>query len=406
MFVIAAPGHRHLLKPTAVLQTGHTAGLEDLTMLPDLEPAPEELGRAMAVALASPLTGRLPWRIASWSWAGARVTQGRQSDGLTRLAAAGAVACSIVLPLLELARIATGSVPSPGHVALALVATACYLPLHVRHVRHATNGTRPAGAHWTLLAMAVVIIGVLPVIGTSWLTSLHALAVSTLIVLRPPWSLLAVAGLLAAPAPLAVAFGDPQWAAFSAVSVVWRGAALFVLVWLVGASRRLQEARLVLAEQAIARERLRIDGQLRRTVGAALDAIVAGGRRASVLAGQNPAMAEDELRVVAERSRRALAEARRLVRGYQQRSLRTELDSAAALLAAAGIQTRLVLPGGDLPESVDTRPRAALQAAVARLLGDDAARHCWIVVTRQDGRIQLEFRADGSGQAPTQVVVT
>jgi two-component system, NarL family, sensor histidine kinase DesK len=95
-----------------------------------------------------------------------------------------------------------------------------------------------------------------------------------------------------------------------------------------------------------------------------------------------------------------------MISGYQQRSLRAELDSAAALLAAAGIQTRLVLPGGDLPESVDAAPRAALQAAVARLLGDGAARHCSIVVTRQDGRIQLEFHADDSGQATMPVVVT
>lgn len=333
------------------------------------------------------------------------MTERRQSDGLIRLAAAGAVACSIVLPLLELARVATGRIPSPGHAAPALVATACYLPLHVRHVRHATRGTRPAGAQWTLLAMAVVIIGALPVIGTSWLTSLHALAVSALIILRPPWSLLVVAGLLAAPAPLAIAFGDPQWAAFSTISVVWRGASVFVLVWLTGAARRLQDARLVLAEQAIARERLRIDGELRRTLGAALDAIVVSGQRASVLAARNPALVEDELRALAERSRRALAQARRTIRGYQQLSLRAELDSAAALLTAAGIQTRLELPRGDLPESVDATPRAALRAAVARLLHDDATRHCWIVVTRQDGRVRLELRSDGTGQAMTPVAV-
>jgi two-component system, NarL family, sensor histidine kinase DesK len=403
--VIAGPGHRHLLEAAAVVQTGPAAWREDLTMLFDLELVPEELGRPMAVALAPSLAGRLPSRIAAWSWAGARLTEGRQSDGLIRLAAAGAVTCSIVLPLLELARIAAGSTPSPGHAVQAMVATACYLPLHVRHVWHATRGRRPAGAHWTLLAMAVVIIGALPVIGTSWLTSLHALGVSALIVLRPPWSLLVVAGVLAAPAPLAIGFGDPQWAAFYAISVVWRGAAVFVLVWLVGATRRLQEARLVLAEQAIAHERLRIDGELRRTVGAALEAIVARGEGAIALAAWNPAMVEDELRVLAERSRRALAEARRMIRGYQRRSLRTELDAAAALLAAAGIQTRLVLPGGDLPETVDAGPRAALRAAVARLLHDGAARDCWIVVTRQDGRVQLELRVDGSGQAPTRVAV-
>ena len=114
---------------------------------------------------------------------------------------------------------------------------------------------------------------------------------------------------------------------------------------------------------------------------------------------------EDELRVLAERSRRALAEARRMIRGYQRRSLQMELDSAVTLLAAAGIQTRLVLPGGDLPETVDAGPLAALRAAVARLLHDGAARDCWIVVTRQDGRVQLELRADGGDQAPTRVAV-
>ena len=118
----------------------------------------------MAIARTSSLTARLPWRTASWSRARAwaRLTEGRQSDGLVGLAAAGAVACSIVLPLLELARIATEQTPGPGHAVPALVATACYLPLYVRHVRHATRGTRPAGAGWTLLAMAVVILGVLP----------------------------------------------------------------------------------------------------------------------------------------------------------------------------------------------------------------------------------------------------
>jgi two-component system, NarL family, sensor histidine kinase DesK len=361
----------------------------------------------MAVALASSLTGRPPWRIASWSRARAwaRLTEGRQSDGLVGLAAAGAVACSIVLPLLELARIATERTPGPGHAVPALVATVCYLPLYVRHVWHATRGTRPAGAGWTLLAMAVVVLGALPVIGTSWVTSLHALAVAVLIVLRPPWSLLGVAGLLAAPAPLAIAFGDPQWAAFAAISVVWRGAAVFVLVWLTGATRRLQAARLLLADQAIARERLRIDGELRRTLGAALDAIVVRGEQAIALAARNPVMVEDELRVLVEGSRRALAETRWLIRGYQQRSLRAELDSAVSLLAAAGIQARLEVPGGDLPESVEAAPRVALQAAVARLLHDGATRHCWIVVTRQDGRVWLELRADGTGPATTPVVV-
>jgi two-component system, NarL family, sensor histidine kinase DesK len=358
----------------------------------------------MAVALAPSLADRRPRRAEGWLQVVGRVKERRQADRFIWLATAGAVACSIVLPLLELARIVTGRTPSPGHAPLAVAATAGYLPLHVRHVWHATRGSRPAGAGWTLTAMAVVILGALPVIGTSWLTSLHSLAVSVLIVVRPPWSLLAVAALVAAPTPLAIAFGDAQWAAFYTVSVVWRGAALFVLVWLVGATRRLQEARVLLAEEALARERLRIDGELRRTLGAALEAIVARGRWASELAGRDAATLDDELRALVDGSRRALAQARRTIRGYQQLSLRAELDSAAALLTAAGIQTRLELPRGELPETVGAAPRAALRAAVARLLRDDATRHCSIVVTRRGGRVQLELRSDGTGPT-TQVAV-
>ena len=363
----------------------------------------EEGPAAMAVALAPSQSGRRQRRAGGWLQMGA-LKERQQIGGLIRLAAVAAVGCSVVLPLLELARIVAGWTPSPGRATLVLVATACYLPLYVRHVWYAARGSRPAGAGWTLLAMAVVILGALPIIGTSWLISLHSLAVSVLIIVAPPWSLLAAAGLVAATAPLAVAFGHPQWAAFYIVSVIWRGAAVFVLVWLVGAARRLEHARLLLAEQALARERLRIDGELRRTLGAALEAIAARGRRASALTAGDAAALEDELRALVEGSRRALAQARQMIRGYQRLSLRAELDAAAALLTAAGISTRLELPRGELPETVDAAPRAALRTAVARLLRDDAAQRCSIVVTRQNGRVTLELRAGGTGPGTTQVV--
>jgi two-component system, NarL family, sensor histidine kinase DesK len=337
----------------------------------------------------------------------ARLRAHQRSSRFIRLATVGAVACSIVFPVFELARIGTGWIPGPstGHATQALVATACYLPLYVWHVWHATRGSRPPGAGWTLAAVAVVIIGAVPVIGTGWLPALHALAVSVLIIVRPPWSLLMVAGLVAAAAPLAIAFGDADWAAFAAATVVWRGASVFVLVWLVGATRRLQDAREALAEEAVARERLRIDGELRRTLGAALEAIAARGQRASTLAVQDPAMLEGELSALVEGSRRTLADARRMINGYQRLSLRGELESAASVLTAAGIQTRLVLPPGDLPEILEAAPRAVLQAAVARLLRDAAARRCSIMVTDEDGRVRLELRSDGTGPSKTEVTI-
>lgn len=336
-----------------------------------------------------------------------RLQARHRSSPLLPLATAGVVACSLGLPLLDLARIATDrDLPGPVHVLPALVATVCYLPLHVRHVWHAARGSRPAGAGWTLTAMTVVILGAVPIIGTSWLIALSMLTVSVLIIVRPPWSFLAAAGLVAAPAPLAIVFGDADWASFYTAAVIWQGACLFVLVWLVGATRRLQAARLALAEEAVARERLRIDGELRRTLGAALETIVARGQQAGELARQDPAAAGDALRALVDGARATLAEARRTVRRYQEVSLRAELDTAATLLRAGGIQTRLVGPLGDLPEAVDATARSALQAAVTRLLRDGAARHCSIVITHQDGRVRVELVSDDTGQAMTEVAVT
>src|SRR5262249_45214641 len=140
----------------------------------------------MAVALAPSRSEGRPRRAGGWLPMVGRLSEREQVGGFIRLAPAAAVGCSLVPPLLALAPIAAGWPPSPGHAPLALVATACYLPLYVRHVWYAARGSRPAGAGWTLLAMAVVILGALPLIGTSWLISLHSLAVFVLILARPP----------------------------------------------------------------------------------------------------------------------------------------------------------------------------------------------------------------------------
>jgi two-component system sensor histidine kinase DesK len=311
---------------------------------------------------------------------------------LIRTATAGVVAGSIGFSGLELVRMAVGWVPDPGRAVPALLATACYLPWHVRHIWYAARGSRPPAGGWTLAAMAVVVIGALPVIGTSWLIALPMLAVSVLVIVRPPWSILIAAGLVAAPAPLAIGFGDADWAPLYAASVIWQGGSLFVLVWLIGASRRLQDARLVLAEQAVVAERLRLDGELRRILGSTLEQIVATGHRTAGLAEPDPAAAGEALRGLVEDSRASLAEVRRAVTRYRDVSLRAELDVAATLLRAGGIETDLLVPEQDRAEPLDPASRSELRAAVGRLLLDGSVRHCSIVATRQAGRTRLEVR--------------
>jgi two-component system sensor histidine kinase DesK len=360
----------------------------------------------MAVVLAPSQPAGLSLRRMRWSWVGIGLKERRRSIRVVPLATAGVVAICVAFPLIEVARIAVSWPPLGGKGLQALVATACYLPLYVRVVVHGVRGSRPAGAGRTLLAMTVVILGALPFIGVGWLSALHSLAVSVLLVIRGRWSLVVFAGLVAAPIPLAIALGAPEYGPYYAVAVAWRSLALFVVIWLLDAIRQLQAARLALAEEAVTRERLRIDGELRRTLGSALETITGQATRASAQVGRSPATVADELRRLVDRARQTLAEARRLVGGYQRVSLRGELDTAATLLTAAGIKTRVVLPAGALPDAMDEPLRSALRSATARLLRDDATRSCVITVVRQEGRVRLEFRSEQTGPAMTEAATT
>ena len=293
-----------------------------------------------------------------------------------------------------------------GRGMWALAAVVSYLPLHLRHVWFAARGTRPPGGAWTMAVMAAIVIGALPLAGSSWVMEFSWLAVSVLIVVRRPWSYVIAIGLVVAALPVAQLLGDPTSIdVWYAVSVTCRGATLFVLVWLAAAIRRLQAARLALAEEAIARERLRIDSELRRTLGAALESIVAHGLRSAAQVGGDQKTLEAELRALLEYARTTLAEARSMVRSYQQVSLRAELDTAAALLTAAGIETRLSLPYDDIPDTIEDALRAALRAALVRLLRDETPpQTCLITVTRENGQTRLELRTDRGGAGAAEAV--
>jgi signal transduction histidine kinase len=307
------------------------------------------------------------------------------SSGLIRAGSIGAVALSVVLPLHEVVRITYAPDPSRGDGVIALVATAVFLPLHLRHVVYGLRGVRPRGAWWTLGAMAVVILGLLPVIGIGWVTMVQALVVSVFVLVRPPWSLIAVAALLLLPIPLAFAMGVAEFGPYYTTVIAWRSVP-YVLIWLVNAVRRLTAAQQELADEAVTRERLRIDDELRRTIGEALASIIARAQRAATAA---PDDAEAELQMLLRGSRGTLADARRMIHGYQRESLRTELETAVTLLAAGGIEVTLDLPDEDLAEAPSAGVQKSLRSGVTRLLGDAKTRSCVIHVIRQDGQIAL-----------------
>ena len=322
---------------------------------------------------------------------GADVARGTERSGsLARWGAPAAMAYATVFPLVQVGLVAETTWLGRGGYgdgAGALLATVAYLPLYLHLVRHAALGRRAPAAGRTLVAIAVVVAVALP-LGDLWIATFHVVAVAALLALRPPWSLVVAAATVAVSAPLPVVLDSQIQSApaYYAVTVLWRSAAVFVPIWLVGGVRRLQEERQALADEAVVRERLRIDNELRATLGAALAAIERRGRAALALVDGDRAALEDELRAVVGGARRTLAQARLVVTGYQRPTLAAELDIAASLLEAAGVATRVELPPDGVPAVVDDELRATLRAGVARLLRDDTTTAGRITVAHLPGR--------------------
>ncbi|WP_143044284.1 hypothetical protein [Nonomuraea jiangxiensis] len=322
-----------------------------------------------------------------------------RSDRAVRLAPVGAVACAGLLPLLQVALAFSypGNDVRTGLWSLAV--TVVYLPLHLRHVWYAARGVRLPAGGWTFAAMAVVILAATPLAGNMWPRAYAGLAASAVLVLPGPWSFVVYLSLVIAAAPASLLLGLPWNAApWLTLSVLSGSGAVLLLVWLSAALVRLQSARQVLAQRAVAQERRRIDDDLRRTLGNALESLAARGARAADLLQTPPGRRAElvaELSGLADDSRRTLAEARQRVRGYRRPSLRAELDTAATLLSAAGIETRLRLPRTGIPDTIAPEPRAALRATVTRLLGSEGVSACTITAAVSTDGVRLEVRADG-----------
>lgn len=316
-----------------------------------------------------------------------------RSEGMSRLIPFAPIGATLVIVAVQWSFTFT-TIVDPLVPALLL---AGFLPPHLHHLWAAAHARRPRAGGATLALMAVVYVAGVVVAGPQWYLTGAQLLASVLIVLRPPWSVVASAVIVAGAVWLYVVFAPDPTPGWFTIALMDRAGATLVLAWFAGALSQLRAARADLAAQAVLGERLRIDDELTRTVGTELRTIASG---AAALRHADPGTAERELRALADGSRRTLAAARRMIRAYQRVPLRAELDTAVALLEAAGIPTTLTLPRGELDSA---ELAGALRSAVNRLLHDDTVRAAAITVTRDDDRFRLTVTANGTALVATEV---
>jgi two-component system, NarL family, sensor histidine kinase DesK len=285
-----------------------------------------------------------------------------------------------------------------GAFALALVAEVVLIVAAVRGVWLRRTG-------WLLAVVTLAVTALLPFGSYEWTMMLSMPAAMALIYFRPPVNIVLFV-LLTVLVPVSVALmsrppaaSGPlyigikiQYGSVDTMDVMWIGVALAVLVWLTRTVRELDSARRQLAARAVIIERQRIDDEVARTLGAALDQIVARGELAQTLAEATPDLSAMELRELTTRSRDALAQARAMLSGYRDVSAEAELRAAVTLLAAAGIHASLALDAaGKLPAELPETARAMLREAVAGALEDRELGGCVLTATTADGELVIEL---------------
>jgi two-component system sensor histidine kinase DesK len=160
---------------------------------------------------------------------------------------------------------------------------------------------------------------------------------------------------------------------------------------------QLQQARTEVARLAANEERLRIARDLHDLLGHSLSLIVLKSELAGRIADPDPAKTTQEIKDIEAVARQALADVRAAVSGYRQATLTDELDSARAVLAAAGLDAIVRISATPLPDTVDGLFGWAVREGVTNVVRHARASRCEIVVSRDGGMATLRIDDDGMG---------
>lgn len=251
----------------------------------------------------------------------------------------------------------------------------------------------------TMVALGVqTLLVYLPMLqfGQAWVGMPGFLAGSVLLVLRPVAGWTAFALVVASMAFAQAEFGGTYVdVAYTSVSTVITGLVVYGLSRLATLVREVDEARMELAEMAVAKERLRFARDLHDLLGYSLSAITLKTELTHRLVAKQPMRAREELMEILEIARDSLADVRSVASGYRELSLDDECRSIRSVLAAAGVQARIHQHYDGLPIQVSTVLATVLREAVTNVLRHSKAEHCEITVGCDEHTAYVEIVNDG-----------
>ena len=175
-----------------------------------------------------------------------------------------------------------------------------------------------------------------------------------------------------------------------------------ISVWMLGVVWEQERTRQLHARLAVAEERLRFSRDLHDVLGRALSAIALKSELGAELARRGRAeTAAEQMLEVRELANDSLREVRAVVAGYRQADLETEIAGARSMLRSAGVRTRLVGEGTELPARVQSALAWVVREGVTNVVRHAKATACTIDLAVVGDLAQLTVVNDGATAAPS-----
>lgn len=281
------------------------------------------------------------------------------------------------------------------------VAVACLAPIFLLQLLHSAPKSSRARLRTKLLTLtAQGVLTYLPLIwfGVSWGAMAGFFAGSVLLLLpaRAGWTMYALTTLsMLVPGVL----NDLHIVdlLYMCQATALTGLVVYGLSRLTGLVDQLQQARADLARLAVSNEQLRFSRDLHDLLGYSLSAITLKNELIHRLIPANPFRARQEVDEVLVISRQALADVRRVARGYREMSLAAEITSAESMLAGAGLDVTVEVDDAieGVNRATSTVLATVLREGVTNLLRHSKAAHCRITAGIDGDVVRLSIVNDG-----------
>lgn len=279
--------------------------------------------------------------------------------------------------------------------------------LQLRHSLAAARGERPRWWPWTYAAvLALAYVPLWWQFSFDWLLVIEWFVITSTAMLLRGRLAMAIVAMLLIGIPVvegvhehAIGISYPRafiFTCYYVVLLVMGVAALYGSARLVGILEDMFAARTELAEQALAGERFRVSRDLHDLLGQSLSAVSLKGDLAMRLLSFDTGAARREIEGLTRVARAALRDMRAVARDEHEVSLKAEIDSAAGILGAAGIRTRVIVELPELSPALDAVLAWAVREGVTNMLRHSEAKTCSIAAERADGLVRLEIVNDGA----------